>query len=176
MAQGRKELPVAEPDQGQGCLEKFSAHTSPLDQMGYILVCWINKLMSLQGHSIIFQNIMEIRRGLQRLEKSIIIKKRQAGQPHFVPKKIMQQFLLKPLMGTQTERKKKKAIGNNEHEFTQDKKQPKQPHYLCDKMTGFMNGGQWMLFTLALARFLTLCLHQHPCIQAMMLESRYINY
>lgn len=56
------------------------------------------------------------------------------------------------------------------------KKQPKQPHYLCDKMTGFMNGGQWMLFTLALARFLTLCLHQHPCIQAMMLESRYINY
>lgn len=30
-----------------------------------------------------------------------------------------------------------------------------------DKMTGFMNGEQWMSFTLALARILTPCL---PCL------------
>lgn len=65
---------------------------------------------------------------------------RQAGQPQSSPWE--NAVPLKPFVGTQ-------------------------PHSVIafhNKITGFMNGEQWMSFTLALARILASCLPQHPCL------------
>lgn len=65
---------------------------------------------------------------------------RQAGQPQ--PSAWENAALLKRFVGTQ-------------------------PHSVIafhDKIIGFMNGEQWMSFTLALARILASCLPQHPCL------------
>lgn len=82
--QRREKLPAVKATRSQGYLEQFSAHTSPLDQMGYITACRVNQLMSVGRHPLLSSKSHgdQVRSPMPG-ERHHRHQNRPAGQPYF---------------------------------------------------------------------------------------------